>query len=32
MVLGANDVGAAFWRAAGYLPQAQWSRWVKPVS
>lgn len=31
MVLDANASGAAVWRAAGYRPQGEWSRWVKPV-
>ncbi len=31
MVLDANDTGAAMWRSAGYVPQGEWSRWVKPV-
>lgn len=31
MVLVENDVGARFWRAAGYVPQQDWRRWVKPA-
>ncbi|SKB10308.1 GNAT family N-acetyltransferase [Aeromicrobium choanae] len=31
MVLDGNEAGAAVWRAAGYAPQGEWSRWVKPV-
>lgn len=31
MVLADNELGQALWRAAGYSPQAQWRRWVKPV-
>ncbi len=31
MVLDGNDVGAAVWLSAGYAPQGEWSRWVKPV-
>lgn len=31
MVLDDNSAGAAFWRAAGYAPQDDWSRWVKPL-
>ncbi len=31
MVLDGNETGAAVWRAAGYVPQGEWSRWVKPV-
>lgn len=29
MVLDANDEAHGFWAAAGYTPQAEWSRWVK---
>jgi len=31
MVLDANEAGAAVWRAAGYAPQGEWTRWVKPL-
>lgn len=31
MVLEANDLGQAIWRAAGYAPQPEWRRWVKPL-
>ena len=31
MVLDANELGAAFWRASGYVPQSDWSRWVKSL-
>jgi len=31
MVLEGNEQGAALWRAAGYAPQGEWTRWVKPV-
>lgn len=31
MVLDGNDLGAAAWVAAGYAPQTEWRRWVKPV-
>lgn len=31
MVLDDNAAGTAFWRAAGYAPQGDWSRWVKPL-
>ena len=31
MVLDENDPGAGLWRSAGYVPQGEWSRWVKPV-
>lgn len=32
MVLDGNELGAGLWRASGYTPQAEWSRWVKPVA
>lgn len=32
MVLTSNVIGAAAWEAMGYQPQADWTRWVKPVS
>ena len=32
MVLEGNELGQALWQAAGYSPQAQWRRWVKPVA
>lgn len=32
MVLDENEVAAPAWAAAGYRPQPQWSRWVKPLS
>ena len=32
MVLEGNDLGQAIWRTAGYHPQDNWRRWVKPVS
>lgn len=31
MVLDANDLGAAIWRASGYERQDDWRRWVKPL-
>ncbi|WAL93484.1 GNAT family N-acetyltransferase [Streptomyces sp. Je 1-369] len=32
MVLDRNELAHPAWRAAGYAPQPQWSRWVKPLS
>ncbi|MFJ2744580.1 GNAT family N-acetyltransferase [Streptomyces sp. NPDC087440] len=32
MVLDANDTAHPAWRAAGYAPEPQWSRWVKPLA
>jgi ribosomal protein S18 acetylase RimI-like enzyme len=31
MVLDENELAHRAWRAAGYVPQAEWSRWVKPL-
>jgi ribosomal protein S18 acetylase RimI-like enzyme len=31
MVLDDNETGTGFWRAMGYSPQGDWSRWVKPL-
>ena len=31
MVLDENDLAHRAWRAGGYAPQAEWSRWVKPL-
>ncbi|MGW4890938.1 GNAT family N-acetyltransferase [Kitasatospora sp. NPDC004240] len=31
MVLDDNEVGRGTWRAVGYGPQPQWTRWVKPL-
>lgn len=31
MVLDRNELAHHAWRAAGYAPQPQWSRWVKPL-
>ncbi|MEV7770177.1 GNAT family N-acetyltransferase [Kitasatospora sp. NPDC086791] len=31
MVLDENVLGHRTWQAAGYTPQSQWSRWVKPL-
>ncbi|MEV7426475.1 MULTISPECIES: GNAT family N-acetyltransferase [unclassified Streptomyces] len=32
MVLNRNELGQHAWRAAGYGPQPQWTRWVKPLA
>ncbi|MFG3499008.1 GNAT family N-acetyltransferase [Streptomyces sp. NPDC047928] len=32
MVLDRNELAHPTWRAAGYAPEPQWSRWVKPLS
>ncbi|RVX40278.1 acetyltransferase (GNAT) family protein [Nonomuraea polychroma] len=32
MVLDANTLAHPAWSAAGYAPQSQWSRWVKPLA
>ncbi|MEU1797972.1 GNAT family N-acetyltransferase [Streptomyces californicus] len=32
MVLDRNAVAHHAWRAAGYGPEPQWSRWVKPLA
>ena len=31
MVLDGNDLAHHAWRAGGYAPQAEWSRWVKAL-
>ncbi|MGI5126882.1 GNAT family N-acetyltransferase [Pseudonocardia sp. CA-107938] len=31
MVLDDNHLAHPAWKAAGYAPQEQWSRWVKPL-
>ncbi|QIS22926.1 GNAT family N-acetyltransferase [Nocardia terpenica] len=31
MVLDENDLGHSAWKANGYAPQPEWSRWVKPL-
>ncbi|MFI6847949.1 GNAT family N-acetyltransferase [Kitasatospora sp. NBC_00085] len=31
MVLDDNGLGQRTWRAAGYGPQPQWTRWAKPL-
>lgn len=31
MVLDHNELGRQAWRAAGYAPEPQWSRWTKPL-
>jgi ribosomal protein S18 acetylase RimI-like enzyme len=32
MVLEDNELGQALWEASGYVPQAEWRRWIKPVT
>ncbi|MGW0911935.1 GNAT family N-acetyltransferase [Streptomyces sp. NPDC002784] len=32
MVLQRNEQGQHAWRAAGYVPEEQWRRWVKPLT
>jgi hypothetical protein len=32
MVLEGNELGQALWEASGYIPQAEWRRWIKPVA
>lgn len=32
MVLEGNDLGQAVWRTAGYVPQEEWRRCVRPVA
>ncbi|MFC9244646.1 GNAT family N-acetyltransferase [Streptomyces sp. NPDC057136] len=32
MVLDRNDLAQHAWRAAGYAPEPQWSRWVKHLT
>lgn len=32
MVLDRNESAHPAWRAAGYTPEPQWSRWVKPLA
>ncbi|MGV9881599.1 GNAT family N-acetyltransferase [Streptomyces sp. NPDC003006] len=32
MVLDRNELAHHTWRAAGYGPEPQWSRWVKPLT
>ncbi|AXI76416.1 GNAT family N-acetyltransferase [Peterkaempfera bronchialis] len=31
MVLDRNTLGASAWQAAGYAPDAAWTRWTKPL-
>jgi hypothetical protein len=31
MVLEGNELGRTIWRAAGFTPQEEWRRWVRPV-
>ncbi|GAA3490771.1 MULTISPECIES: GNAT family N-acetyltransferase [Streptomyces] len=32
MVLDANEGAHPAWRSAGYAPEPQWTRWVKPLT
>ncbi|GGS12159.1 N-acetyltransferase [Streptomyces aureoverticillatus] len=32
MVLNRNELAHHAWHAAGYAPEPQWSRWVKPLA
>lgn len=32
MVLEHNELAHHAWRAAGYAPQPEWSRWIKPLA
>ncbi len=32
MVLDANERAHPAWRSAGYAPEPQWTRWVKPLT
>ncbi len=32
MVLENNELGQELWEASGYVPQAEWRRWIKPVA
>ncbi|WP_037570054.1 GNAT family N-acetyltransferase [Phaeacidiphilus oryzae] len=32
MVLDRNELGRSAWRAAGYAPEPQWTRWTKPLT
>jgi ribosomal protein S18 acetylase RimI-like enzyme len=32
MVLEGNELGQALWQSSGYIPQAEWRRWIKPVA
>lgn len=32
MVLEGNELGQALWQASGYVHQAEWRRWIKPVA
>ncbi len=32
MVLVRNESAHHAWRAAGYAPEEQWRRWVKPLT
>lgn len=31
MVLEGNDLGRTLWQSAGYAPQEEWRRWVRPL-
>jgi hypothetical protein len=31
MVLDGNELAHHTWWGSGYAPQAEWSRWVKPL-
>ena len=31
MVLDENGLGQRAWKASGYVPQPEWSRWIKPL-
>ncbi|MFD6940737.1 GNAT family N-acetyltransferase [Streptomyces goshikiensis] len=31
MILDHNELGQHAWRAAGYHPEEQWTRWVRPL-
>lgn len=31
MVLEGNELGQTIWQAAGYAPQEQWRRWIRPI-
>jgi hypothetical protein len=32
MVLDANERAQQLWKAAGYAPDPQWTRWIKPLT
>jgi len=31
MVLEGNELGQTIWRAAGFAPQPEWRRWIRPL-